>query len=80
MQMGRGPAWPRECPQVAPITSQGREISSPAAPSTNGHVHTCIEFCLGTRVKTHPRTGVHIEGQGEEKSDQQLAFIYLLFS
>lgn len=24
MQMGRGPAWPRECPQVA-VSSQGRE-------------------------------------------------------
>lgn len=49
MQMGRGPAWPRECPQVAPIPSQSREINLPEALSPNLWVHSCIKFCLGTR-------------------------------
>ena len=51
MQMDRGPAWPRECPQVAPIPSGSRKINSPEALSPNLWVHSCIKFCLGTREK-----------------------------
>lgn len=48
MQMGRGPAWPRECPQVAPISSQGRaKTNSSEVPSPHLHAHSCIKFYLG---------------------------------
>lgn len=60
MQMGRGPAWPRECPQVAPISSQGRaKTNSSEVPSPQPPCPLLHEVLFGGLEKGILSAGIH---------------------
>lgn len=85
MQMGRGPAWPRECPQVAPILSLSRETSSPAVPIIPATSRsTLASSSVWELEKGVPRAGIHpeanqLKAREEKVCNSWFSFLFLIF-
>lgn len=84
MQMGRGPAWPRECPQVASISSQGRaKTNSSEVPSPQPPCPLLHEILFGGLEKGIPRAGIHLGAnllKAKERKNSAIAdFLFFSF-